>query len=157
CVGPEFVRLRHIHDRAPHSDSASWRVTEALRWLDEVLDAPPRDPDQAGADGPLHAGPRVEYIPGESPGDRGRPGMSRTGRTDDLVWTRHSWWSDVELPGHPRGKLWFDIAVERPAIAAARRRAVALAGSLVLRTERLDLDSLDLHQQVLAVERSELE
>lgn len=157
CVGPEFVRLRHIHDRAPHSDSASWRVTEALRWLDEVLDAPPRDPDQAGADGPRHAGPRVEYIPGESPGDLGRLWMSRTGRTDDLVWTRHSWWSDVELPGHPRGKLWFDIAVERPAIAAARRRAVALAGSLVLRTERLDLDSLDLHQQVLAVERSELE
>ena len=45
CVGPEFARLRHVLDRTAGSDPARWRVGEALRWLDEVLDAPPPEQD----------------------------------------------------------------------------------------------------------------
>ncbi|HVH97573.1 MAG TPA: hypothetical protein VM869_02645, partial [Enhygromyxa sp.] len=120
CVGPEFARLRHIHDRTPGSDPNRWRVGDALRWLDEILDAAP-EPELETE--PVDLGPRTEFVPGEGHGDLGRLWISRTGRTDDLVWTRHSWWSPVPLAGLPRGKVSFDIAVERPAIAAARRRA----------------------------------
>ena len=156
CVGPEFARLRHIHDRSPGSDPARWRVGEALRWLDEVLDAPPAS--EAGpVEGPGLAGPRVEFVSGEGPGDLGRLWISRTGRTDDLVWTRHSWWSPVAVAGHGPGKLSFDVAVERPAIAAARRRALALAGQSLQLRERLDLDSSFAHAQLLTADRTDLD
>jgi hypothetical protein len=172
CVGPEFVRLRHIHDRAPGSDPARWRISAAISWLDTILD-PPR-PSADAHDEPMIAGPRVEFVPGEGVGDLGRLWITRTGRTDDLVWTRHAWWSAVPLAGQPRGKVFFDIAVERPAIAAARRRALELDGPstsstshrgsllgqedrFIARADRLDLDSRDAHQQVVAAERSELE
>ncbi|WP_146157743.1 hypothetical protein [Enhygromyxa salina] len=155
CVGPEFARMRHIHDRAPRSDLSRWRVGEALAWLDAVLDAPPpRHTDEAE---PELGGPRVEFTPGEGVGDLGRLWISRTGRTDDLVWTRHSWWSPIPIAGHPRGKLNFDVAVERPAIAAARRRAIAVAGQLVLRSERLDHGSSEAHEHMLEADRGDLE
>ncbi|PRQ02820.1 hypothetical protein ENSA5_20850 [Enhygromyxa salina] len=157
CVGAEFVRLRHIHDRAPDSDPARWRVGEALAWLDGILDAPPPPPAADDDEPPDLAGPRIEFTPGEGAGDLGRLWISRTGRTDDLVWTRHSWWSPAAIGGHPRGKVFFDVAVERPAIAAARRRAMSLAGQLVLRSERLDLDSSETHEHILAADRSALE
>jgi hypothetical protein len=159
CVGPEFVRLRHIHDRAPDSDPARWRIGAAISWIDAILDAPRRPEDSN--DEPVIAGPRVEFVPGEGVGDLGRLWITRTGRTDDLVWTRHAWWSPVPLAGQPRGKVFFDVAVERPAIAAARRRALELAIELssedIARSDRLDLDSRDAHQRVVAAERSELE
>ena len=155
CVGPEFVRLRHIHDRAPGSDPSRWRVGDALRWLDDILDSA-TEPDSE-AEAAQIGGPRVEFVPGEGRGDLGRLWISRTGRTDDLVWTRHSWWSPVPLADQPRGKVFFDIAVERPAIAAARRRAIALGGQALHRRERLDLDSSEAHEQILAAERADLE
>jgi hypothetical protein len=154
CVGPEFARLRHIHDRTPGADPARWRVGDALRWLDEILDVEPA-PDREAED--LDLGPRTEFVPGEGHGDLGRLWISKTGRTDDLVWTRHSWWSPVPLAGQPRGKLAFDIAVERPAIAAARRRALALAGPSLQKRERLDLESSEAHEQLLAADRADLE
>ncbi len=154
CVGPEFARLRHIHDRAPGSDPARWRVGEALRWLDAILDAPP-EPEREGE--PERGGPRIEFVPGEGHGDLGRLWISRTGRTDDLVWTRHSWWSPVPIGGQPRGRVAFDVAVERPAIAAARRRATALGGKALQRRERLDLESRYAHEQLLEADRAELE
>ncbi len=154
CVGPEFARLHHIHDRAPGSDPARWRVGEALRWLDEVLDKPPEPELEGEAE---QAGPRIEFVPGEGHGDLGRLWISRTGRTDDLVWTRHSWWSSVAIAGQPRGKLSFDVAVERPAIAAARRRAMALGGQSLQRRERLDLESRIAHEQLLEADRADLE
>jgi hypothetical protein len=153
CVGPEFARLRHIHDRNPGSDPSRWRVGDALRWLDEILDP---EPEPEREDQPAELGPRIEFVPGEGHGDLGRLWISRTGRTDDLVWTRHSWWSPVPVAGHPRGKLSFDVAVERPAIAAARRRALALAGPSLQRRERLDLGSSLAHEQLLAADRADL-
>lgn len=154
CVGPEFARLRHIHDRTPAADPNRWRVGAALRWLDEILDPVPEpelEPEQ------VELGPRTEFVPGEGHGDLGRLWISRTGRTDDLVWTRHSWWSPVPVAGQARGKVSFDIAVERPAIAAARRRAIALAGASLQRRGRLDLDSSEAHEQLLAADRADLE
>jgi hypothetical protein len=169
CVGPEFVRLRHIHDRAPDSDPARWRIGAAISWLDAILDTP-RRPEHEVGDEPVMAGRRIEFVPGEGVGDLGRLWITHTGRTDDLVWTRHAWWSAVPLAGQPRGKMFFDIAIERPAIAAARRRALELAmefmpGSSMIghedryitRSDRLDLDSRDAHQRVVAAERGELE
>ena len=113
------------------------------------------------------AGPRVEFIPGEGVGDLGRLWITRTGRTDDLVWTRHTWWSAVPLAGQPRGTVFFDVAVERPTIAAARRRALELAADfgvvprydarVIARVDRLDLDSRDVHRHLVAAERRELE
>ncbi|MFV8755337.1 hypothetical protein ACNOYE_32705 [Nannocystaceae bacterium ST9] len=131
-VGPEFARLRHIHDRAPHSDPARWQIGDALRWLDDVLDRPPPAETLPGASNPELLGPRVEFVPGEGHGDLGRLWISQTGRTDDLVWTRHTWTSLVPLAGLPPGRVSFDVAVERPAIAAARRRSL-LAGSPAIR------------------------
>lgn len=153
-VGNEFARLRHIHDRTPESDPARWRIGEALRWLDAVLDSPPREDAPAAAEA---GGPRVVYTPGEGHGDLGRMWISRTGRTDDLVWTRHTWWSPVAIGECPKGKVFFDVAVERPAIAAARRRAMLLAGQELERSERLDLDSSAAHGQLIAAERADLE
>jgi hypothetical protein len=165
CVGPEFVRLRHIHDRAPASDPARWRVGAALSWLDAILDAP--RPLESSQSDPVLAGPRVEFVPGEGIGDLGRLWITRTGRTDDLVWTRHTWWSAVPLAGQPRGTVFFDIAVERPAIAAARRRALEIVAGFggssrrddryVARVDRLDLDSRDVHRQLVLAERRDLE
>jgi hypothetical protein len=157
CVGPEFARLRHIHDRTPGADPSRWRIGEALRWLDELLDAPPPEPeDEAPDTGPELGGPRIEYVAGEGHGDLGRLWISQTGRTDDLVWTRHTWWSPVAIAGQPRGRVFFDIAVERPAIAAARRRALSLGGQSLHRRERLDFDSSEAHEQVLAADRADL-
>lgn len=152
CVGPEFARLRHIHDRTPQAEIARWRVGEALRWLDGILDIPPTPDD----DEPELGGPIVAFTPGEGVGDLGRLWMSETGRSDDLVWTRHSWWSPIALADQPRGKLSFDVAVERPAIAAARRRAVELASRFVLRSNRLDLESSEIYERIINDERETL-
>jgi hypothetical protein len=154
CVGPEFARLRHIHDRTPGSDPNRWRVGDALRWLDEILDVAPEPELESEI---VDLGPRTEFVPGEGHGDLGRLWISKTGRTDDLVWTRHSWWSPVPLAGLSRGKVSFDIAVERPAIAAARRRALALGGASLQRRERLDVESSEAHEQLLAADRADLE
>lgn len=164
-VGPEFARLRTIHDRFPGSDPSQWRISDALRWLDGILDAPPEpiDEDEGEAEhAPGEA--RVEYTPGEGHGDLGRLWISHSGRTDDLVWTRHSWWSPVPLAspgGEPaKGKVCFDVAVERPAIAAAQRRATALAGHRLQQSldyrGRLDLGSRDAHAQLLEADRADL-
>ncbi len=155
-VGPEFVRLRHIHDRAPHSDPSRWNVGEALRWLDGVLDPPPPSPEQATAEAEASKGPRIAFVPGEGHGDLGRLWISQTGRTDDLVWTRHTWTSSVPLAGQPAGRVSLDIAVERPAIAAARRRALLLGGG-VQQPGRLERASSHEHVQVLEADRADLE
>lgn len=156
-VGPEFARLRHIHDRAPHSDPARWRIGDALRWLDEVLDRPPLTETMPGAPDPERVGPRVEFVAGEGQGDLGRLWISQTGRTDDLVWTRHSWNSPVPLAGQPAGKVSFDVAVERPAIAAARRRALLSGGHALERVSMLGRPSADAHFQLLEGDASDLE
>lgn len=155
-VGPEFARLRHIHDRAPHSDPAKWQIGDALRWLDEVLDRPPLAETMPGATSSSTSGPRIEFVPGEGHGDLGRLWISRTGRSDDLVWTRHTWISAVPLAHAPAGKVSFDVAVERPAIAAARRRAL-LSGTGVAKHSLLARDSSDAHFELLEADANDLE
>lgn len=155
-VGPEFIRLRHIHDRAPHSDPARWQIGEALRWLDELLDrAAPAE--TSALTNPEGLGPRVEFVPGEGHGDLGRLWISQTGRTDDLVWTRHTWTSLVPLAGLPPGRVSFDIAVERPAIAAARRRALLSGGSALPQRTLLGRESIDAHFHLLDADAGDLE
>ncbi|NVB40973.1 hypothetical protein G6O69_24245 [Pseudenhygromyxa sp. WMMC2535] len=158
-VGPEFARLRHIHDRAVGSDPARWCVGEALRWLDALLVATPpvADEQPEALDSP--EGPRIAFTPGEGRGDLGRLWISQSGRTDDLVWTRHAWTSAASLAGHPPGRVFIDIALERPAIAAARRRAAGALGERFAlgRRERLDLDSREAHVELLSADRADLD
>ncbi|MCB9599455.1 MAG: hypothetical protein H6720_03710 [Sandaracinus sp.] len=112
-VGRESVRLRRLHDTTPEGDVTPWDLGAALAWLDALLDPPPHAR-------PAPRRPRREHVPGEgSEGDLGRLWMARTGRTEDLVWTRHPF-EHADLPRH------LDVAVERRALfeelEAARAR-----------------------------------
>ena len=125
-VGPEFARLRHIHDLAPNSDPAKWLVGDALRWLDAAPDPPPPAPEAASEPDPEDiGGPRIEFTPGEGHGDLGRLWISATGRTDDLVWTRHRWHSPFALEGHaePTGGDERSSRTRRIAAFTSGRRA----------------------------------
>lgn len=120
-VGPVSRRLHRIHDTA-HTELApeEWAIADALAWLDNVLDAKPSESDESD-DGERRR--RVEWIPGEGPGDLGRLWISSTGRVDDLVWTRHRFRSKHRLGDHPPGPVFLDVAVERRTIAWAIRKA----------------------------------
>jgi hypothetical protein len=72
-------------------------------------------------DAPAHARPeprrpKREHVPGEGAGDLGRLWMARSGRSDDLVWTRHAFES-----GDSHHHL--DVAVERRALLEELERA----------------------------------
>lgn len=155
-VTPELVRLRAIHDHTPGADPATWDLAEALRLLDDVLDAPPAPlgPDDEPPPAPP-SGPRAEFTPGEGRGALGRLWISTTGRTDDLVWTRHRFVSRDGLGTVDAGPVFFDLAFERHTIIAARRRAAitddvgdvelelaAPDGTLLGRVLRSDRDQL---------------
>ena len=123
-VGPELVRLRAIHDHTPGADPSTWELAEALRVLDEILDAPPPPETRVLEPAETHlGGPRAEFTPGEGRGALGRLWISSTGRSDDLVWTRHRFVSKQSLGSTPAGPVFLDLAFERHAINAARRRA----------------------------------
>jgi hypothetical protein len=123
-VGPELVRLRAIHDHTPGGDPSRWDLVEALRFLDDILDAPPALATSELETKPIvPGGPRAELTPGEGHGALGRLWISTTGRTDDLVWTRHRFVSMHDLGDVPAGSMYFDLAFERHTIVAARRRS----------------------------------
>lgn len=128
-VGPELTRLHRIHDTTVTGEltPSQWRRDEALTWLDVVLDAPQGGDEES--DQRERQGRRVEWLTGEGPGDLGRLWVSSTGRTDDLVWTRHRFRSLHALGEHPSGFVHIDMAVERRTIAHAIRRAVAAGAS----------------------------
>ncbi|MEM9195570.1 MAG: hypothetical protein AAGF12_40765, partial [Myxococcota bacterium] len=121
-VGPEFRRLAYIHDTsAADKEADGYLIEEALAWLARVLDAAPEEaPDHEQT----RRGRRVEFHAG-SGRSLGRLWISSTGRTDDLVWTRHRFRSKHSLGSAPAGELHIDVAVERRTIAYAVRRAVA--------------------------------
>ncbi|MBX3250361.1 MAG: DEAD/DEAH box helicase [Myxococcales bacterium] len=109
-VGREWIRLRRLHDTTPteghdaDAPAARWDVAAALTWLDALLD-PTHDASAPRV-------PKVVYVPGEgSAGDLGRVWIARSGRTDDLVWTRHAFVREG-TSSH------LDVAVERRAILA---------------------------------------
>jgi hypothetical protein len=132
-VGPELLRLRAIHDHTPGADPNLWDLAEALRFLDEVLDTPAA-PETADADTTraVRSGPRAEFTPGAGRGALGRLWISTTGRTDDLVWTRHRFVSRETRGDIPPGPVFFDLAFERHTIIAARRRAALPSGDVWL-------------------------
>ncbi|MGE0789516.1 MAG: DEAD/DEAH box helicase [Sandaracinaceae bacterium] len=134
-VGPVSSRLHHLHDATyiPDLSPEGWRVTEALGWLDRVLEVP----SAPGADPARHGRRRVEWTPGEGPGDLGRLWISATGRSDDLVWTRHRFTSRHALGGQPAGPVFLDVAIERRTIAWAIRKA-QMAGAPSVATEVRD-------------------
>jgi PAS domain-containing protein len=109
-VGRESVRLRRLHDTSVDGDSVAWDLGAALAFLDGLLDAPPHAR-------PEPRRPKREHVPGEgSAGDLGRLWMARSGRSDDLVWTRHAFES-----GESHHHL--DVAVERRALLEELERA----------------------------------
>lgn len=117
-VGPELSRLWHIHDSTPGADPSAWDIAGALRWLGAILDrAAPAQAELGPQDRPR--GPRCEYGAGAGRGDLGRIWVTRSGRSDDLVWTRHRWWSPQPLAGAQAGEVFLNIAVERPLVARA--------------------------------------
>ena len=102
-VGRESVRLRRLHDTSVDGDTLAWDLGAALAFLDQLLDAPPHAR-------PEPRRPKREYVPGEgTAGDLGRLWMARSGRSDDLVWTRHAFES-----GESHHHL--DVAIERRAL-----------------------------------------
>lgn len=121
-VGRELIRLRRLHDTSVDGDDVPWDLRGALELLDRALDPPVAERAESRK-------PKVEFTPGEGTrGDLGRLWISRTGRTDDLVWTRQRW--DAAM-----GPVHFDVAVERRAILDAVRTATeAGAGEEPLRT-----------------------
>ncbi|MEM9070913.1 MAG: hypothetical protein AAGE52_20555 [Myxococcota bacterium] len=140
-VGAELVRLRRIHDTSPDGDHVRWNFSEALAFLDAVLDAPRTDAQHE---------PQVEYTPGEGEGDRGRLWMSQTGRTDDLVWTRHRWRAGGEA-------AHFDVAVERRAILNAIAHAVRAGASHEASAPRNADEWRDAHEILLRTGTWELD
>lgn len=117
-VGPERARLWHIHDTTPDADPTLWQPELALRWLAAALDPRPQTTEQAPT---RPHGPRAEFAPGDAPGHLGRLWVSHSGRTDDLVWTRHTWWSGSPAEGAPPGERHLDVAVERIFISLSQR------------------------------------
>lgn len=125
-VGPEAARLRAIHDTTHGVRASEWRTAEALAWLDRILD--PSAGREDAQEQQSTRGRRVVHVAGEGKGDLGRLWISNTGRSDDLVWTRHRWRSAFAIGEQPAGMVHLDIAVERRAIAHAIRRA-GMAGA----------------------------
>ena len=127
-VGPVQLRLHRIHDTSavPGLSPEDWLSREALAWLDAVLDPPTDEGEDQGEE---ERGRRVAWIDGEGRGDLGRLWISSTGRSDDLVWTRHRFRSAHPLGGKPPGRVSIDIAVERRTIAWAIRKAVTAGAS----------------------------
>ncbi len=116
-VGEERDRLRSLYSFA---EQESLDAPEALRFLDYALD--PVLVRRAAR----RLGPRSAYTEGEgTAGDLGRLWVSKTGRTDDLVWTRHEFFAPAPLPPHTQeaGQVFFDFAVERRAILQSIRAA----------------------------------
>ncbi len=143
-VGAELVRLRRIHDTSADGDQLPWDFAAALTFLDAALDPPPSERRAQRT-------PRVEYTPGEgSEGDLGRVWMSRSGRTDDLVWTRHSW----ERNGAP---VHFDVAVERRAIMRAIGDAARAEVSKEPAAPRVASEWVEAHQKLMTTGQWELE
>lgn len=124
-VGPELASTRRLHDPTPDGAALVWDIGAALGVLDRLLEARPDASASSSVDSSgAPPGPRVCFEQGEgSPGDLGRLWITRTGRTDDLVWTRHSFWCDVAVGRAPAGAMSLDVAVERRAIVGAVRRA----------------------------------
>lgn len=120
-VGPVQRRLHRIHDTSVDGDPEGWDTREALSWIDAVLDPPP---GVEGVEDELDRRRRIEYVPGEGRGDLGRLWISSTGRTDDLVWTRHAFRSAHPLGDQPAGRVFLDVAIERRTIAWAIRKAI---------------------------------
>lgn len=154
-VGPERTRLQRIHDSSFNDlEPERWNTRGALEWLDRVLD---REPTESPADEPLEErGRRVVFTHGEGRGDLGRLWISSTGRTDDLVWTRHRFKSAHPLakdrPGGEiaPGPVFLDVAVERRTIGHAVRRA-ASAGASSYAVETKDSESwIKQHSAALA-------
>ncbi|MDH5492060.1 MAG: hypothetical protein OEY14_08905, partial [Myxococcales bacterium] len=120
-VGPELGRLRALYDPR-NSHAEGWDVREALILLDRALDPPPVPSEERRMRGDA----RVGRVPGEgSRGDLGRLWIAPSGRTEDLVWTRHRWSSSHALGEAPAGEVFLDIAFERQSIAAAALGAEA--------------------------------
>jgi hypothetical protein len=154
-VGPVRHRLHRIHDttHAPTVTHEQWDVGGALAWLDAVLDAPSEAAAQVDDEEAL--GRRVEHVAGEGPGDLGRLWISYTGRTDDLVWTRHRWTSAHPIGDQPAGPVFLDVAVERRTIAWAIRKAATAGASL--QVMQLDEASWTAqHQAALSTASSDL-
>ena len=146
-VGPERRRLRAIHDVEHGSpDETSWKNPEALAWLDAVLD-PPREAASRTHD--ERRGRRVEWIDGEGTGDLGRLWISSTGRTDDLVWTRHRWRSGHPIGDELPGDVYVDVAVERRTIGRAIRRAAAAGAATDARRITNDQEWIAQHRAAL--------
>ncbi|MCB9593020.1 MAG: hypothetical protein H6719_09835 [Sandaracinaceae bacterium] len=126
-VGPVARRLHRIHDTAwSELEPEAWEVGDALAWLDRTLDTPA---DEAPEEVDDDRRRRVEWVPGEGPGDLGRLWISSTGRVDDLVWTRHRFRSAHAIGGQPPGPVTLDVAVERRTIAWAIRKAITSGAS----------------------------
>ena len=148
-VGQGRARLWHIHDTTPGGDPAAWEADVALRWLAAALDPSPAPGAAPAPARPL--GPRIEHAPGEGPGHLGRLWISQSGRTDDLVWTRHTWWSTHPLGAAPAGDITFEVAVERPLLHLAERTPDAPAVATTLAALRDHLLRLAGPQAVDAV------
>ncbi|MCA9609511.1 MAG: hypothetical protein KC619_28125 [Myxococcales bacterium] len=126
-VGPVARRLHRIHDTAwSEVEPDAWNVQDALAWLDATLDPPL---DERAPEIEEDRRRRVEWVPGEGRGDLGRLWISSTGRTDDLVWTRHRFRSEHPIGGQPPGLVTLDVAVERRTIAWAIRKAISAGAS----------------------------
>ncbi|AKF05122.1 hypothetical protein [Sandaracinus amylolyticus] len=125
-VGAETAPLRALYDTREGAEREPWDARAALAWLDRVLDAAPEDDAPA-----RERAARVEHEPGEgTPGDLGRVWIALEGRTEDLVWTRHAWISEVAIGGAPPGQVHLDVAFERGAIARALDEAASATDDL---------------------------
>lgn len=126
-VGPVSRRLHRIHDQTwSELEPDAWRVGDALTWLDATLDPPP---EELAEDEDDERRRRVEWIEGQGRGDLGRLWIASTGRTDDLVWTRHRFRSEHPIGGQPPGRVFLDVAIERRTIAWAIRKAATAGAS----------------------------
>jgi len=146
-VGSESARLRRLHDSTPDGDAIPWDVAGALTFLDRALEPPPT-PEEEGA--------RIDYVPGEGQaGDLGRLWVSVSGRTDDLVWTRHAWRTKTPIGGRT-GEVFFDVAVERRAILAAVNEAAAAGAATEPAEPARDLSWGAVHLPALSTAAADL-